>query len=186
MIDSWRWYGPLDTIDLGQIVQTGARGIVTALHEVPYGEIWSIEAINERCNLIASQKGLHWNVTESLPVHEDIKRGSGNLDLLFSNYRQSLKNLSDCGVKTVCYNFMPLLDWTRTRLDAPLPGGATALRFDTVEMAAFEIHMLARDGADKDYPADVCGDAQMWFENSTPESREKLLTSIMAGVARRV
>ena len=182
MLDSWRWYGPLDTIDLGQIVQTGARGIVTALHENPCGEVWSIEATTAWCNLIAAQQGLHWNVAESLPVHDDIKRGTGELDFLFENYRQSLKNLSECGVKTMCYNFMQLLDWTRTRLDAPLLGGATALRLDTVEMAAFKIHMLARDGAENDYPADVCTEAQVWFENSTAQSRDTLHARIMAGL----
>ncbi|MCF6233881.1 MAG: mannonate dehydratase, partial [Rhodobacteraceae bacterium] len=125
MMESWRWFGPLDSITLDEVAQTRATGVVTALHEIPYGEVWGVDAIRTRQRLIARDKtaGLVWNVVESLPLHEDIKRGTGNLDCLFANYRQSLQNLAKCGVKVVCYNFMPLLDWTRTQLDAPLPGG---------------------------------------------------------------
>jgi len=184
MIESWRWYGPLDTISLSEVAQTRATGIVTALHEIPYGEVWPIGTIRERRESIArdSRLGLSWNVTESLPIHEDIKRGTGNLDRLFANYRQSLQNLARCGIRTVCYNFMPLLDWTRTQLNAPLPGGGSALRFSAPHMAAFEICMLKRAGADHDYPPEVCAAAEEWFAGSSQHDRDILLNSIMAGL----
>lgn len=184
MIESWRWYGPLDTITLPEVAQTRANGIVTALHEIPYGEVWTVDDIRARQTLIRERPdlGLNWIVTESLPVHEDIKRGSNDLARLFGNYRQSLRNLAECGVMTVCYNFMPLLDWTRTRLDAPVPGGGTALRFSAPHMAAFEIHMLERENAKDDYSPDVCAAGEKWFSSSTQEDRSTLLASIMAGL----
>ena len=123
MRESWRWFGPLDKISLPEIVQTGASGIVTALHEIPYGEVWPREVIAARSAQIAAVGGLQWAVVESLPVDERIKRGEGDLSQLFANYRQSMANLAACGIRTICYNFMPLLDWTRTRLDAPVAGG---------------------------------------------------------------
>ena len=184
MIESWRWYGPYDKIALAEIAQTGASGIVTALHEIPYGEVWPVETIADRQAEIAGNTalGLHWNVVESLPVHEDIKRGVGDLERLFANYRQSMANLAACGIKTICYNFMPLLDWTRTQLDAPLPRGGTALRFSAPHMAAFEIHMLQRPGAENDYPPEVRDVAREWFESASDGMRRNLLTSIMAGL----
>ena len=184
MIESWRWFGPLDKISLSEIRQTRATGIVTALHEIPYGEVWSVEAIRARQALISKDTslGLHWNVVESLPLHEDIKKGTGDLDQLFANYRQSLQNLAECGIYTVCYNFMPLLDWTRTHLNVPLTGGGTALRFSAVHMAAFEICMLERAAADEDYPAEVCAAAKQWFASSSKTEQETLLSSIMAGL----
>ncbi len=184
MIESWRWYGPYDKIALAEIAQTGASGIVTALHEIPYGEVWPVETIADRQAEIAGNTalGLHWNVVESLPVHEDIKRGVGDLERLFANYRQSMANLAACGIKTICYNFMPLLDWTRTQLDAPLPRGGTALRFSAPHMAAFEIHMLQRPGAENDYPPEVRDVAREWLESASDGMRRNLLTSIMAGL----
>lgn len=144
MIESWRWYGALDDITLPEIAQTGAKGIVTALHEIPYGEVWDAEAIAAR-NAQVKAAGFEWVVVESLPIHEDIKKGIGDLDRLFGTYRQSMANLAAEGIKTICYNFMPLLDWTRTDLAAPVAGGATCLRFEAVRMAAFEVHMLGRE-----------------------------------------
>lgn len=183
MIESWRWYGPLDKISLPEVAQTRATGIVTALHEIPYGEVWTVDAIENRQKLIAQANlGLNWNVAESLPVHEDIKRGSGDLENLFDNYRTSLRNLSACGVKTVCYNFMPLLDWTRTHLTAPVARGGTALRFSAPHMAAFEICMLKRENAADDYPDEVCAQGERWFASSTEAERDLLLSSIMAGL----
>ena len=183
MLESWRWFGPLDDISLAEVAQTGASGIVTALHDIPYGEVWAREAIAERKAQIAAAPGdLHWAVVESLPVHEDIKRGEGDLDRLFGNYRQSMANLAAEGVQVICYNFMPLLDWTRTRLDAPVPGGGTALRYSAVEMAFFDIVMLARPGADRDYPADVVAQAQSLASNTDAEERQRLLSAIMAGL----
>ena len=184
MIESWRWYGPLDKIEPHEIAQTGATGIVTALHEIPYGVVWDVDAIEARKGLIGADPslGLHWNVVESLPIHEDIKRGEGDLDRLFGTYRQSLANLAACGVKTICYNFMPLLDWTRTELDAPVRGGGTALRFNAVRMAAFELFMLNRPEAADDYPAEVIEQAKVWFQASDEAAREVVLSSIMAGL----
>ncbi|MVA58773.1 mannonate dehydratase [Agrobacterium vitis] len=183
MKESWRWYGPFDRITLAEVAQTGASGIVNALHEIPYGEVWSSDAIAARRDEIAdSGLGLIWNVVESLPIHEDIKRGEGDLERLFANYRQSMKNLADAGIYTICYNFMPLLDWTRTQLDAPVARGGTALRFSEPHMAAFEIHMLERDGAENDYSPEVREDAKAWFDASSEGLRQNLLNSIMSGL----
>jgi len=181
MLDSWRWYGGLDKISLNDIAQTGAKGIVTALHEIPYGEVWSREAIAARVAEI-KQAGFVWSVVESLPIHERIKRGEGDLTPLFDNYRQSMINLAAEGVDNICYNFMPLLDWTRTDLAEPVKGGGTCLRFESKKMAAFEIYMLKREGAEADYTSTVCEQAKTWFEQSTTDDRDVLLTSIMAGL----
>ena len=182
MIESWRWFGPLDKITLPEITQTGASGIVTALHDIPYGEIWPVEAIAARQKMIADTGLLDWMVVESLPIHERIKRGDGDLTTLFANYRQSMANLAACGIHTICYNFMPLLDWTRTILDAPVRGGGTALRFDRIEMALFEIFMLDRDGAAADYTPAIIDAAKHRFEPMTQDDKDRLLASIMAGL----
>src|SRR3954462_9441082 len=138
MEQTWRWIGPDDHVRLAHARQAGASGIVTALHHIPYGVVWSVEEIEARKAEIAADTslGLRWSVVESLPVHETIKLGEGDLEPLFDNYRQSLRNLARCGVTTACYNFMPVLDWTRTELAHPLPGGGTALRFNAHEFAA--------------------------------------------------
>ncbi|MGJ8590794.1 MAG: mannonate dehydratase, partial [Yoonia sp.] len=181
MIETWRWYGDLDAISLSEIAQTGARGIVTALHEIPYGEVWPSETIADRKARIVDA-GFSWEVVESLPIHERIKKGDGDLSQLFANYRQSLANLAGQGVKTVCYNFMPLLDWTRTDLVAPVAGGATCLRFEAVRMAAFEVHMLGRQAAEADYTPQVLAKAAAWFQQATEADRDALLAAIMAGL----
>ena len=181
MIESWRWYGDLDPITLPEIAQTGARGIVTALHQIPYGEVWTPDAIAARKALV-TDAGFEWVVVESLPVHEDIKRGTGDLDRLFGTYRQSMANLAAQGITTVCYNFMPLLDWTRTDLAAPVAGGGTCLRFDATRMAAFEIHMLGRREAEADYGPEVLNQAAAWFQRATEADRDALLAAIMAGL----
>lgn len=181
MIECWRWYGELDAISLDEIAQTGARGIVTALHEIPYGVVWPCEAIAKRKATI-QQAGFEWTVVESLPIHESIKRGEGELSSLFQNYRQSMANLASLGIKTICYNFMPLLDWTRTELAAPVATGGHCLRFDAVHMAAFEIHMLKRTDAENDYPDTVIQKAAAWFQAASDNEREGLLKSIMAGM----
>jgi mannonate dehydratase len=181
MIESWRWYGPFDRITLPQIAQTGAVGIVTALHEIPYGEVWPQDLIASRKAEIQTA-GFDWVVVESLPIHERIKRGDGDLSQLFANYRQSMANLAAHGIFTICYNFMPLIDWTRTDLAHPVARGGTCLRFEAHRMAAFEIHMLGRAEAEDDYPADVRARAAAWFQQATEADREALLHSIMSGL----
>ena len=181
MRETWRWYGQFDKISLQEVRQTGARGIVTALHEIPYGKVWGEAAISARKNEI-HKAGMTWDVVESLPIHERIKRGEGDLTDLFATYRQSMANLAAQGVHTICYNFMPLLDWTRTDLEAPVKGGGTCLRFSAPRMAAFELYMLRREAAEEEYPAEVRKEAAVWFQHSSEDDREELLTSIMAGL----
>jgi mannonate dehydratase len=181
MIESWRWYGPFDKITLPEIAQTGAQGIVTALHEIPYGEVWPRDLIAARKAQIAAA-GMDWVVVESLPIHENIKRGQGDLPRLFANYRQSMANLAAEGLTTICYNFMPLLDWTRTDLAAPVARGGTCLRFSAPKMAAFELHMLGRAEAEADYSPEVRAQAAIWFEHSAEADRDTLLHSIMSGL----
>lgn len=183
MKESWRWYGPLDKIALDEIAQTGASGIVTALHEIPYGEVWSREAVAARKALIAEAGlGFEWVVVESLPIHERIKRGEGDLSGLFANYRQSMANLAAEGVHTICYNFMPLIDWTRTDLAAPVARGGTALRFSQSRMAALELYMLKREGAEADYSDAVRAAAGAWFQGASEAEREHLVVSVMSGL----
>ncbi|HEX7389295.1 MAG TPA: mannonate dehydratase [Acidiphilium sp.] len=183
MQQTWRWFGPEDAITLGEIAQTGAEGIVTALHGIPYGEVWTEAAIAERQALIASAPGgLRWSVVESLPVHEAIKRGEGRLDTLFGAWRDSLANLARRGIGTVCYNFMPILDWTRTELRAPLASGGTALRFNAHQIAAFDCFMLERHGAEAEYAPALLARARAWFDASDAAARDTLLSSIMAGL----
>jgi mannonate dehydratase len=184
MEQTWRWFGPEDVIQLSHVRQTGATGIVTALHHIPYGVVWSIEEIEKRKALIAadSSLGLRWSVVESLPIHESIKIGEGNLAPLFDNYRQSMRNLAQCGVTTICYNFMPVVDWTRTEVAYPLPGGGTALRFNAHEFAAFDCFMLERPGAEAEHPPELVARGREWYDRSSESDRRKLLANIMAGL----
>lgn len=181
MIESWRWYGPFDKITLPEIAQTGATGIVTALHEIPYGEVWPRETIAARNGEIRAA-GFDWVVVESLPVHERIKRAEGDLSTLFANYRQSMANLAAEGVTTICYNFMPLLDWTRTDLAAPVARGGTCLRFEASKMAAFELYMLGRAEAEADYTPEALQKAAIWHQQATEADKTGLLHSIMSGL----
>ncbi|KRE17749.1 mannonate dehydratase [Bosea sp. Root381] len=184
MEQSWRWFGPDDVVTLAQARQAGARGIVNALHQIPYGVVWSVAEIEARKAIIADDAslGLHWNVVESLPIHETVKIGEGDLEPIFANYRQSLRNLAACGLQVVCYNFMPVLDWTRTQLAYPLPGGGTALRFNIHEYVAFDHFMLQRPGAAEGHSAEVMDRASEWFERSSQADRDRLLANIMAGL----
>ena len=184
MEQSWRWFGPDDVVTLAQARQAGARGIVNALHQIPYGVVWSVEEIEARKAIVAADAslGLRWNVVESLPLHESIKIGEGDLEPVFENYRQSLRNLAACGLEVICYNFMPVLDWTRTELAHRLPGGGTALRFNIHEYVAFDHFMLQRPGAADGHSADVMDRAKAWFERSSEADRDRLLANIMAGL----
>ena len=181
MRETWRWFGPLDNIGLDEVRQTGATGIVTALHEIPYGEVWPVETIRERQKTIADA-GLVWSVVESLPVDERIKRGDSGRAPLFDNYRQSLRNLAACGIGTVCYNFMPVIDWTRTNLFHRLENGAYALRFDAVRFAAFDVLMLRRPHAEGAHLESNIAKARAWFDRAGDGDKDTLLASIMAGL----
>jgi mannonate dehydratase len=184
MEQTWRWFGPVDAVTLAAAAQAGATGIVTALHDIPAGEIWTVEAINERKRLIAADPslGLQWSVVESLPVAEAIKIGEGDLMTLFDAYRTSLWNLAKCGIRTVCYNFMPVLDWCRTDLAAPVRGGGLALRFNVHEFAAFDCLMLERRGAEADYSSAVLDRARAWFARASEGDKKRLIANIMAGL----
>lgn len=184
MQQTWRWWGPADSITLGHVRQTGATGIVTALHDIPAGEVWTVEAIMQRRRAIEADAslGLCWRVVESLPVAEAIKLGQGDLEKLFDAYRQSIRNLAACGVTTICYNFMPVLDWTRTELRAPLPGGGTALRFNAYQFAAFDCLMLERPGAEADHAPAVVAKGRAWFASASEADKRTLVDTIMAGL----
>jgi|TARA_B100001105_G_C22390838_1_gene444318 mannonate dehydratase len=181
MKETWRWFGSFDKITLPEIAQTGATGIVTSLYDIPYGEVWPRERI-ATCRDKIEAAGFSWDVVESLPVHEAIKKGESNLAILFANYRQSMSNLAAEGVTTICYNFMPVLDWTRTDLQAPVSSGGTCLRFSTPKMASFEIHMVGREEARAEYTDEVVAAADVWFAQSSETERDNLLASIMSGL----
>ncbi len=182
MIESWRWYGPYDTISLPEIAQTGATGIVHRPARDPLRRGLAAATPSPRARPRSTAAGFDWVVVESLPIHEPIKRGEGDLTPLFANYRQSMANLAAKGIRTICYNFMPLLDWTRTDLTAPLARGGTCLRFEAARMAAFEIHMLGRPKAEDDYAQDVRNRAATWFQKASEADRDALLHAIMSGL----
>jgi mannonate dehydratase len=184
MLHSWRWFGPLDKVPLTAVAQAGATGVVSALHHIPYGEVWSAAEISKRQDEIAQNAmlGLHWNVVESLPLHESIKLGEDNLTRVLENYKTSMRNLAKAGITTICYNFMPVIDWTRTQLNHPLPNGGTALRFNAYEFAAFECFMLQRKDAEQDYAPETRAQAKVWFNHASEHEKTRLLGAIMAGL----
>lgn len=176
--ESFRWFGPPDPVSLYDIRQAGAESVFTSLHQIPYGEAWSKEAIAERKSLIEAA-GLKWTAVESVPVAEGIKTGRGDLPALFENYRQTLRNLAEEGITTVIYNFMPVLDWVRTDIRHVLPDGSECLRFDPVHFAAFEIHALHRAGAEDDYSSETRAKAAEWWNRLDDAQQARFVQSII-------
>lgn len=181
LLQSWRWYGPNDPVTLTDIKQAGATDVVSALHQVPHGDVWTIEEIEERRHIIEAA-GLKWTVVESVPVHESIKTGAADSEKYLDNYNQTLRNLVASGLKIVCYNFMPVLDWTRTTLDYELTDGSRSLLMDWVDLAVFDIYLLKREGADRDYAASIAEEAGLRFKGLTAESLQLLKDNILMGV----
>ncbi len=186
MYEAWRWFGPDDSVTLDHIRQTGATDIVTALHHIPIGDVWPLEEITARKKLIeghvAGRTSLKWSVVESVPVHDDIKRGADGCDRYIASFVSTLQNLARAGIRVVCYNFMPVIDWTRTDLRFSLPSGALALRFDQDVFAAFDLFILKRKEAVQDYNKAEIGRAQDIFETMTAEDVTQLVKTIVSGL----
>jgi mannonate dehydratase len=178
---TWRWFGPGDPITLKEVKQTGATGIVTALHHIPIGEAWSSDEIMKRKWEIESE-GLQWSVAESLPVHESIKKRKGRYSQFIENYKTSLSNLGHCGIDIVCYNFMPVLDWSRTSLDVEFKDGSITTKFEARAFAAFDIFVLKRPGAAKNYDDQQYGLAKEYYEALNESQREKLMQTVLLGL----
>lgn len=187
MRQTWRWFGPKDQVSIDDMMQAGVQGVVSALHHVPTGDVWTPGEIAKRQSEIAvmgdgAPSGLSWEVVESLPVSEDIKKQRGNWRVHLDAYKQSLRNLHAAGIEVICYNFMPVLDWTRTDLAWRLPNGATCMRFDHIDFAAFDIHILARHGAADDYTPDVAAEAARRAAMMDDNARDALARNVAFGL----
>jgi mannonate dehydratase len=181
MHQTMRWFGPEDPVGLSDIRQAGCAGVVTALHQIPPGEIWTTEEISKRKRII-EDAGMDWTVIESLPVHEDIKRKSGQYKKYIENYKQSLRNIAQCGLTVVVYNFMPILDWIRTDISFPMPDKSLALRFEKSAFIAFDLFMLKRPGAENDYSDSEKKGARVFFGSLTGKARELLYRNVLLGL----
>ncbi|MFD0979198.1 mannonate dehydratase [Tropicimonas aquimaris] len=187
MRQTWRWFGPKDLVSIDDVRQAGAEGIVSALHHLPTGSVWTPDEIEARKTVIAtmadgSPSTLTWDVVESLPVSEDIKKQTGDWRAHIENYRTSMRNLAAAGIEVICYNFMPVLDWTRTDLAYRLPTGATCMRFDLADFAAFDLHILKRKGAEADFPDDVRAEAAERYGKMDEAQKEALARNVVFGL----